>query len=200
MKALLGRKLGMTQIFNDDGQARAVTLIEAGPCVVTALKSVENDGYSAMQIGFKEAKRLNKAQTGQLKASKKQPQYLREVRGDFEYQVGDALDVSSFEAGEKVSITGISKGKGFAGTIKRHNFARGPMSHGSRNKRRPGSIGSMYPQKIFKGKKMAGRMGNDTVTVKNLALEVVDAENNILAVKGTVPGKRGSIVYIKGQN
>lgn len=199
MKALIGRKLGMTQIFDDDGQAKAVTLVEAGPCVVTAVKTAEKDGYSAVQIGFGESKRPNKASAGHTKAAKATPKYLREIRGEFDLAVGDNVDVSSFEAGEKLKITGISKGKGFAGAIKRHNFSRGPETHGSRNQRRVGSIGGMYPQKVFKGKKMAGRMGNDTTTVKNLNLEVVDTENNLLAINGAVPGTRDSIVMIKGE-
>lgn len=199
MKALIGRKLGMTQIFDDNGQAKAVTLVEAGPCVVTALKTADKDGYAAVQIGFGETKQDKQAQAGHLKASKSEAQYLREIRGEHDLSVGDKVDVTNFQPGDKLKVSGISKGKGFSGTIKRHNFSRGPMSHGSRNKRGPGSIGSMYPQKIFKGKKMAGRMGNEKVTVKNLNLEAVDADNNLLAVGGAVPGRRGSVVMIRGE-
>lgn len=198
MKALLGRKVGMTQIFENDGTATAVTLVEAGPCKVTSLRTPEKDGYSAVQIGYGQPKKLNKAQAGHLKAGKTELKHLREVREETDLSVGDQLDVGQFEVGDKVSVTSISKGKGFAGTIKRHNFHRGPMSHGSRNKRRPGSIGSMYPQKIFKGKKMAGRMGNEQVTTKNLKVCTIDSDNNLLAVKGAVPGRRGSLVMIKG--
>ncbi len=199
IKALLGRKLGMTQVFTDKGVARAVTLVEAGPCTVTGIRSEDKDGYEAVQIGFGTAKHINKSQEGHLKKSKSQPSHIREVRQSYDGKVGDSIDVEVFEVGDKVTVTGISKGKGFAGTIKRHNFSRGPMSHGSRNKRRPGSIGSMYPQKIFKGKKMAGRMGGDRVTVKNLGIEAVDSDNKILAISGAVPGRRGEVVLIKGQ-
>ncbi|MEX2453017.1 MAG: 50S ribosomal protein L3 [Candidatus Saccharimonadales bacterium] len=200
VKALLGRKLGMTQIFTANGEAKAVTLIQAGPCVVTAVRDQLKDGYQAVQIGYGEAKRLNQAQSGHLAKSGANSAVLREIRGEFECAVGDTLDVNTFVPGEKLTVSGVSKGKGFAGTIKRHNFSRGPMSHGSRNKRRPGSIGSMYPQKIFKGKKMAGRMGNENVTLKNLSIEVVDSENHILAIAGAVPGRRGSLLLVKGQN
>lgn len=199
MKALIGRKLGMTQIFTENGTVKAVTLVEAGPCAVTDIRTSERDGYEAMQIGLGKTKKLNKAQAGHFKQSKQTPQVVREVRGNYEGAVGDNLDVSLFEVGDGVTVSGVSKGKGFAGTIKRHNFSRGPMTHGSRNQRRPGSIGSMYPQKIFKGKKMAGRMGGDKVTTKGLAVEAIDTEANILAISGAVPGKRGDVVLIKGQ-
>lgn len=199
MKALIGRKLGMTQIFTENGTVKAVTLVEAGPCAVTDIRTSARDGYEAMQIGLGEARKVNKAQAGHFKQSKKSPQVVREVRGSYEGAVGDSLDVSVFEVGDDVSVSGVSKGKGFAGTIKRHNFSRGPMTHGSRNQRRPGSIGSMYPQKIFKGKKMAGRMGGDKVTTKGLAVEAIDKDANILAISGAVPGKRGDVVLVKGQ-
>lgn len=199
MKALIGRKLGMTQIFDEQGQAKAVTLVETGPCVVTALKTEDRDGYAAVQLGFDEEHKANKPKTGHTKSSKKNPRYLREFKGEHELKVGDRLDVTIFQPGEKIVVSGTSKGKGFAGTIKRHNFSRGPETHGSRNQRRPGSIGSMYPQKIYKGRKMPGRMGNDKVTVKNLPLGAVDSDNNLLAIQGAVPGRRGSIVTIKGE-
>ena len=199
MKALIGRKLGMTQIFTENGSVKAVTLVEAGPCAVTDIRTSERDGYEAMQIGLGEARKVNKAQAGHFKQSKTSPQVVREVRGSFEAAIGDSIDVSAFEVGDDVSVSGVSKGKGFAGTIKRHNFSRGPMTHGSRNQRRPGSIGSMYPQKIFKGKKMAGRMGGDKVTTKGLSVEAIDKDANILAISGAVPGKRGDVVLIKGR-
>lgn len=198
MKALLGRKVGMTQIFNPDGTSTPVTLLEAGPCQVTFLRTPERDGYSAVQIGFGHSKKPTKSEAGHLKASKAQHRYLREFRAETELSVGDRLDASQFEVGDKVAVTATSKGKGFAGTIKRHNFHRGPMTHGSRNKRRPGSIGSMYPQKIFKGKKMAGRMGNERVTTKNLKVCSVDADSNLLAINGAIPGRKGTLVMIKG--
>lgn len=198
MKAILGRKLGMTQMFDEAGNARPVTLIAALPCAVTALRTSERDGYTALQLGSGTAKRLTKALTGHFKASGAQPAFVREFRGESEVKVGDQLDVTQFTPGDKVQVSGTSKGKGFAGTIKRHNFSRGPMTHGSNSRRRPGSIGSMYPQKIFKGKRMAGRMGNERVSVRNLEITVVDAEKNLLAIGGAVPGRRGAMIEIRG--
>lgn len=205
MKTLVGRKLGMTQAFGKDGSAMGVTLVEAGPCTITQIKTAEKDGYSAIQIGFGEAKKINKPQSGHLKKSGSKAAVLVEApvgeskEGQQEPKVGDKLDVSLFEVGEAVTVSGTSKGKGFAGTIKRHNFHRGPKTHGSRSYRKPGSIGSMYPQKIWKGKKMAGQMGNETVTTKNLKIAEIKPEDNLLAINGAIPGATGSIVIIKGQ-
>ena len=203
MKALLGTKIGMTQIISEDGQAIPVTLIQAGPVTVTQVKSVDTDGYNAVQVGFDEGKNLSKAVAGHLKAAKVTPKHLREFRVDElsdDLTVGATIDVSSFEVGDVVDATGISKGKGFAGTIKRHNFERHKKTHGGKgNTRRPGSIGSMYPQKVFKGKRMAGRMGHEQVTVKNLVVSYIDADNNLIGLKGAVPGPKKGLIVIGGK-
>jgi large subunit ribosomal protein L3 len=201
MKALITRKVGMTSIIADNGDFLAVTLLSASPCTVTGIKNKENDGYTAVQIGFENDKKLAKPQVGQFKSLKLQPKVVREYRVDEigeDVKLGDKLDAGIFEVGENVSATGISKGKGFAGTIKRHNFQRGRKTHGGHSYRRPGSIGSMFPQKVFKGKRMAGRMGHTQVTVKNLKVALVDSENQLIGVTGAVPGPRKSIVILKG--
>jgi len=211
MKALLAKKVGMTQIFDSNGVRSGVTVLQAGPCVVTNIKSVETDGYGAIQIGFGEAKKLSKTQAGQLKKSGAKSVYLKEFRMNeisvevaegeekpAEHKIGDNLTVEMFEVGEKVVVSGVSKGKGFAGTIKRHNFHRGPKTHGSHNYREPGSIGAGYPQHVFKGIKMAGQMGHDNVTIKNQKIAMIDAENNLIAIVGSVPGPRKGLVVIKG--
>ena len=199
MKALLGTKIGMTQLISEDGKAVPVTIIKAGPVTVTQVKTVETDGYNAVQVGFEEGKNLSKAVAGHLKAADVTPKYIREFRitdTSEELTIGKTFDVTEFELGDVVDATGTSKGKGFAGTIKRHNFERHKKSHGGKgNVRKPGSIGSMYPQKVFKGKRMAGRMGHDTVTVQNLVVSYIDVENNLIGLKGAIPGpKRGLIV------
>jgi len=199
MKALLGTKIGMTQLISEDGKAVPVTIVKAGPVTVTQVKTVETDGYNAVQVGFELGKNLSKAVAGHLKAAEITPKYIREFRvtdTSEELTVGSTIDVTAFELGDVVDATGTSKGKGFAGTIKRHNFERHKKSHGGKgNVRKPGSIGSMYPQKVFKGKRMAGRMGHDTVTVKNLVVSYIDVENNLIGLKGAIPGpKRGLIV------
>jgi large subunit ribosomal protein L3 len=202
MKALITRKVGMTSIIADNGDFLAVTLLSASPCTVTDVKNVEKDGYNAVQLGFEKAKKPAKPQIGQFKALKITPKIVREYRVDEiseDINPGDKLEASIFEVGEKVSATGVSKGKGFAGTIKRHNFQRGRKTHGGHSYRRPGSIGSMFPQKVFKGKRMAGRMGHDQVTVKNLKVAIVDNENQLIGVTGAVPGPRKGIVILKGQ-
>lgn len=204
MKALMGRKIGMTQILEQDGSARAITLVQAGPCVVTQLKSDEIDGYNAVQIGFGTHKHPNKQQTGHAKKAKIEatPRTFREIR-DVAYDpetitAGSSLDVSVFTPGDEVDVTGTSKGKGFAGTIKRHNFMRSRKTHGGNGfVRKPGSIGSMYPQKVFKGKRMAGRMGHDQVTIVDLKIVIVDTEHNVLGVSGALPGPRKGLVVIK---
>lgn len=201
MKAIIGRKIGMTQILSDDGRVTAVTLIHAEPCTVTQIKSDETDGYNAVQIGWGKTKKQTKPLAGHTKKSKSSPKVLKEIRedsADNEVTVGDTIDVSGFAVGDKVTVSGTSKGKGFAGTVKRWNFNTGPKTHGSRNYRKPGSIGSMYPQKIFKGKKMAGRMGYEKNTVKGLKVAVIDIDNNLLGVTGAVPGPRRGVVLIKG--
>ncbi len=203
MKALLGTKIGMTQLISEDGKTVPVTLIQAGPMTVTQVKTVETDGYTAVQVGYGEGKNLSKAVAGHLKAAEITPKHIREFRVEDlseELKVGSTIDVTAFEVGDVVDATGTSKGKGFAGTIKRHNFGRQPASHGGKsNMRRPGSIGSMYPQKVFKGKRMAGRMGHEQVTVKNLVVSYIDAENNLIGLKGAVPGPKKGLIVIGGK-
>ena len=202
MKTLLGTKLGMTQLLAEDGRAVPVTLIQAGPVTVTQVKTVETDGYNAVQIAYGEGKNLSKAVAGHVKSAKVTPKHIREVRVDepVEAKVGDSFDVSVFAIGDMVDATGISKGKGFAGTVKRHNFNTSKKTHGGNgNVRKPGSIGSMYPQKVFKGKKMAGRMGAERVTVKNLEIAYVDPETNLIGVRGAVPGPRKGLIVLGGK-
>ncbi len=202
MKALLGTKIGMTQILAEDGTATPVTLIQAGPVTVTQVKSVESDGYNAVQVAFGLGKNLSKAVAGHVKSSKVSPKYIREFRVDepSDLKVGDTVDASAFAIGDIVDATGTSKGKGFAGTVKRHNFNTSKKTHGGNgNVRKPGSIGSMYPQKVFKGKRMAGRMGHDQVTVKNLAVAYVDPANNLIGLRGAVPGPRKGLIVIGGK-
>lgn len=202
MKALLGTKIGMTQILAEDGTATPVTLIQAGPVTVTQVKSVDIDGYNAVQVAFGEGKNLSKAVAGHVKSSKVSPKYIREFRVEelpADLKVGDAIDVSTFALGDIVDATGTSKGKGFAGTVKRHNFNTSKKTHGGNgNVRKPGSIGSMYPQKVFKGKRMAGHMGHEQVTVKNLEVAYLDATNNLIGLKGAVPGPRKGLIVVNG--
>jgi len=202
MKALITRKVGMTSTIADDGTVQAITLLSASPCVITQVKTGETDGYTSVQIGFEEAKEQNvaKAQAGHFKASGMLPKIIREFRVDEiteDLKVGEKISPEVFSIGDEIDVTGTSKGKGWAGTIKRHNFHRGRKTHGGRSYRRVGSIGSMYPQKIFKGKKMAGQMGYEQVTVKNLKVALVDTELGIIGVTGAVPGPRKGIVVIK---
>ncbi|HEX8390301.1 MAG TPA: 50S ribosomal protein L3 [Candidatus Saccharimonadales bacterium] len=202
MKTLLGTKIGMTQIIGEDGAAVPVTLVKAGPVTVTQVKTVEKDGYDAIQVGYGQGKNLSNAVSGHVKAAEVTPKVLREVRKNVEgdITVGQSFDVTLFTVGDIVDVTGTSKGKGFAGTVKRHNFNTSKSTHGGNgNVRKPGSIGSMYPQKIFKGKRMAGRMGHDTVTVKNLLVAYVDAELGLIGLRGAVPGPRKGIVTIGGK-
>jgi large subunit ribosomal protein L3 len=202
MKALLGTKIGMTQIISEDGRAVPVTLIQAGPVTVTQVKTVETDGYNAVQVAYGEGKNLSKAVAGHTKTAKVSPKFIRDFRvdEDADLKVGDQIDVSAFALGDVVDATGTSKGKGFAGTVKRHNFNTSKSTHGGNgNVRKPGSIGSMYPQKVFKGKRMAGRMGHDRVTVKNLEVAYVDLANNLIGLKGAVPGPRKGLIVIGGK-
>jgi large subunit ribosomal protein L3 len=201
MKALITRKVGMTSIITDDGALTPVTLLSASPNVVTQVKTVENDGYQAIQLGFETAKKLSKSQAGHFAKSKASPKIVKEIRFDeaTELELGGQLNADTFVVGDMVHVTGTSKGKGFAGTIKRHNFHRQRKTHGGKgNTRKVGSIGSMYPQKIFKGKKMSGHLGNEQVTVRNLKVALVDTELNIIGIVGAVPGPRKSIVVVKG--
>jgi large subunit ribosomal protein L3 len=203
MKALLGTKIGMTQIISEDGRAVPVTLIQAGPVTVTQVKSVEIDGYNAVQVAYGEGKNLSKAVAGHTKTAGVTPKHIREFRVDelpADLKIGDVIDVTKFELGDMVDATGTSKGKGFAGTVKRHNFNTSKKTHGGNgNVRKPGSIGSMYPQKVFKGKRMAGRMGADRVTVKNLEVAYVDAASNLIGLKGAVPGPKKGLIVIGGK-
>lgn len=200
MKTIIGKKLGMTQIVNDLGQLVPVTLIEANPCTVTQIKTSQRDGYMAIQLGYGETKKLNKAQQGHLKQAAVSSKKLQEVRleNESDLEIGAKITLENFAEGDVVKVTAISKGKGFAGTIKRHNFSRGPVSHGSHNVRGPGSIGSMYPQKVFKGKKMAGHMGAKQVTTRGLKVAYLDLEANVIGIKGAVPGPNKGLVTING--
>ena len=202
-KGLIGKKIGMTQIFNEEGKVIPVTVIEAGPCVVSQVKTEETDGYNSIQLGFgaiKESK-VNKPERGHFtKANIAPARYLREFRVDSieDVKVGDELKADIFMAGDKIDIQGTSKGKGFQGVIKRHGQHRGPMGHGSMYHRRPGSMGSTStPGRVFKGKKLPGHMGAETVTIQNLEVIKVDLDKNVILVKGSVPGAKGSILKIK---
>jgi large subunit ribosomal protein L3 len=191
----------MTSTIAEDGTLQAITLLSASPNVITQVKDVEKDGYMAVQVGFEKGKNLTKQVAGHVKQANVTPKVIREFRVDEiteDMKIGESISADSFVVGDTVQVTGTSKGKGFAGTIKRHNFHRGRETHGGRSYRRPGSIGSMYPQKIFKGKKMAGQMGHEQVTVKNLKVALVDTELNIIGVVGAVPGPRKGIVLVKG--
>ena len=196
---VIGRKVGMTSIFAEDGTMVPVSVVAVEPNTVTALRTVDRDGYTAVQMGAGTARRLNKPRAGQLK-DLPPVKHAREFRLDdvSEYELGQTLDVSLFEAGEIVAVTGVSKGKGFAGTIKRHGFRRGPETHGSDSHRQPGSIGAgTYPGKVFKGTSMAGRMGSDRVTVKKVTVVRSDADRKVLLLKGPVPGAVNGLVVIR---
>ncbi len=212
MKALLAQKIGMTQLFAEDGTMTPVTVLEAGPCVITQVKSEQTDGYNAIQIGLGSAKKQGKAIAGHLKKAKATSAHLAEVRMDTAdtaanadaenaeqktWAVGDIITSEVFETGEKVTVSAVSKGKGFAGTIKRHNFHRGPKTHGSHNYRAPGSIGAGYPEHVFKGQKMAGRIGDDQGTVKSLTIRSVDGANNLIPIRGAIRGPPKTLVMIK---
>jgi large subunit ribosomal protein L3 len=207
MKALITRKVGMTSTISEDGVVTAVTLLSASPCVITQVKTNDTDGYTAIQVGFEDAKpqHVAKAQKGHFTKAMGEdatmPKIIREFRVDEiteDLKVGSTISPEVFSIGDIVHVTGTSKGKGWAGTIKRHNFHRGRKTHGGQSYRRPGSIGSMYPQHILKGKKMAGQMGHEQVTVQNLKIAIVDMELGVIGVTGAVPGPRKSIVIVKG--
>ena len=202
MKGILGRKLGMTQIFDPEtGNVDAVTVIEAGPCPVITVRTQAADGYEAVQLAFEpvQDRKLSKGELGHLKkAGVAGHRHLVEFRGASELQQGETVTVEAFEPGERIKVSGISIGKGFQGTIKRHNFSRGPMSHGSHNIRKPGSVGaSATPSRVFKGKKMAGHMGAQRVTQPGLVVHEIDAERNLLLVRGSVPGPKSGLVEIR---
>ncbi len=202
IKSLITRKVGMTSTINEDGTVQAVTLLSATPNTVTQVKSQEKDGYNALQVGFEKAKSMVKPLEGHVKKSKATPKIIREFRIDElteDMKIGEQVSADSFNVGDVVDVIGTSKGKGFAGTIKRHNFHRQRKTHGGKgNTRKPGSIGSMYPQKIFKGKKMAGQMGAERVTIKNQKIAIIDMDRGLIGVTGAVPGPRKSIVLVKG--
>lgn len=201
-KGILGKKVGMTQVFNDKGQVVPVTVVLAGPCTIVQKKTAASDGYNAIQVGFdlKREKLVNKPLKGHFaKGSIKPVRFLRELRFENvdDYQVGQEIKADVFSVGDKVDVVGTSKGKGFTGSIKRHNFHRGPMAHGSKYHRRTGSLGAKGPARVFKGRKMPGRMGRERVTVQNLEIVRVDAELNLLLIKGAVPGPKKALLIIK---
>ena len=202
MKGIVGRKLGMTQVFDEEtGVVTPVTVIQAGPCPVVQIKTADADGYDAVQLAFDEVaeRKISKPRLGTLKKAGVGPhRRLVEIRGPHVYTEGETVTVETFEPGDKIKVSGISIGKGFAGTIKRHNFSRGPVSHGSHNVRAPGSIGaSATPSRVFRGQKMAGQMGSKRVTQVGLRVHAVDPEENLLLVKGAVPGPKNAIVEIR---
>ena len=203
MLGILGNKVGMTQIFTENGDANPVTVIKVGPCTVTQIKSVESHGYNAIQIGYQVVpkRKLNKPELGHLEKVNALPlKYLKEyhVSNTADFTIGQIIDVGTFNEGEFVDISGKSIGKGFAGNMKRHNFTRGPMTHGSKNHREPGSIGQgTSPGRVFPGKKMGGKMGDKQITVSNLKIIKIDTKENLLIVKGAVPGKPGNLLSIR---
>ena len=201
MAGIIGTKLGMTQVFGEDGTAVPVTVIEAGPCPVTAIRDPERDGYAAVQLahGNTEEAKLTKGELGHLKkADAPAMRTLVEFRTEDEHQIGDEITVGAFEAGQKVKVSGISVGKGFQGTIRRHNFKRGPMTHGSHNVRAPGSVGaSADPARVFKGTRLPGRMGGRRVTQRHCEIVEIDAERNLLLIKGPVPGPKNATVEVR---
>lgn len=200
MKALITRKVGMTSTINEDGTVEAVTLLSVAEHTVLHHKNHETDGYSAIQVGTEKAKKLSKSVAGHVKKSKVMPKLIREFRVNEipeDLNVGAKINADVFSVGDKVNVTGLTKGKGWAGTIRRHNFHRGRKTHGGRSYRRPGSIGSMYPQHIFKGTKMAGQLGHDQVTIRNLKIALVDTEQGLIGVTGAVPGPKKSILLVK---
>lgn len=203
MIGILGNKVGMTQIFTEDGDANPVTVIRVGPCIITQIKTQDTDGYNAIQIGYHqtEPKNLTKAEVGHLKKSQVQPlRYLKEYPLDevTDYKIGQLINVEVFKEGQYVDITGKSIGKGFSGNQKRNNFRRGPMTHGSKNHREPGSIGQgSTPGRVYPGKKMAGQLGNKKTTISKLQILKIDTKENLLIVKGSVPGKPGNLLSIK---
>lgn len=203
MSAILAKKLGMTQVFQEDGSVARVTVLEAGPCPVTAVRTAERDGYEAVQLAFglTKEKHLSKPELGHLKKADAPPmRHLVEFRGKVgELQVGESVTVDSFEVGKRVKIAGISKGKGFQGTVKRHNFKRGPVSHGSHNVRAPGSIGaSAWPARVTPGIRGPGQMGNKRASQPGLEIVAVDSKKNLMLVRGSVPGPRGGVVEVRG--
>lgn len=200
MKAIIGKKIGMTQVFTDNGKMVAVTAIQADPNIVISHRTEEKDGYKAAILGFGNAKRISKPLAGQLQKAgiEQQVSVIKEFTADELPEVASTVTVEVFQPGDKVDVAGISKGKGYAGVIKRHNFHRGPETHGSDHHRAPGSIGSMFPQRVTKGHRMPGHLGSDRVTVKKLEIVEVHPDKNILLVKGAIPGSKGTVVEVRG--
>lgn len=201
MKALITRKVGMTSTINQDGSVQAVTLLSVADHTVLQHKTDEKDGYTAIQVGTETAKKLSKSVTGHVKNAKVMPKIIREFRLTEipqELNVGSKISADVFSVGDEVQVTGLTKGKGWAGTIRRHNFHRGRKTHGGRSYRRPGSIGSMYPQHIFKGTRMAGQLGHEQITVKGLKVALIDTELGVIGVTGAVPGPKKGILLVKG--
>jgi large subunit ribosomal protein L3 len=201
LKALITRKVGMTSTINEDGTVQAITLLSVGEHTVVGHKTAEKDGYTALQVGAETAKKLSKSVAGHVKQAKVMPKIIREFRIDEiseEHSVGSKISADVFSVGDSVHVTGLTKGKGWAGTIRRHNFHRGRKTHGGQSYRRPGSIGSMYPQHIFKGTKMAGQLGHEQITVRNLKVALVDTELNVIGVTGAVPGPKKAVIIVKG--
>jgi large subunit ribosomal protein L3 len=205
IKFILGKKIGMSQVFDDQGKIIPVTLIEAGPCSVTQIKAKDKDGYNALQIGFGKAKNLKKPQKGHLKKSKLSDiRWLKEFRienGDAkELNPGSSIKADIFKEGDIVDVSGISRGKGFQGVIKRHNFSRGPESHGSDHHREPGSIGSAFPQRVIKGRKLPGQLGATKVKIKNLKVVKINSGSNLICLEGAIPGASGGLIMIEAKN
>jgi large subunit ribosomal protein L3 len=203
LRALIAKKLGMTSTINDDGVVEAITLFSVSDHTVISHKTDEKDGYSAVQVGTIETKKLSKSVAGHVKTAKVMPKVIREFRlSDIpeELSVGSKYGTDVFSVGDEVQATGLTKGKGWAGTIRRHNFHRGRKTHGGRSYRRPGSIGSMYPQHIFKGTRMAGQLGHTQITVRGLKVALIDSENGIIGVTGSVPGPKKSLIVLKGKD
>lgn len=200
MKALIGKKIGMTQIFDENGQVIPVTMVSAEANVVTQIKLEDIDGYKSVQIAVPTEKKIKRPQENHFAKAGIKSRQAKEFSFDQELKIGDKLDLSQFKIGELIAVSGISKGKGFAGTVKRHNFNTGPRTHGSNNYRRPGSIGAQQPQRVVKGKRMAGHMGHEMVTTKNLKVVHIDIENHVVLLRGAVPGANNSIVYIWSNN
>lgn len=202
MKALITHKIGMTSTIKDDGTVEAITLLSVGEHTVLQNKTVDTDGYTAVQVGTGNSKKLSKSVAGHVKKAKTMPKLIREFRIDDipeELTVGSKISADVFSVGDTVHATGLTKGKGWAGTIRRHNFHRGRKTHGGRSYRRPGSIGSMYPQHIFKGTRMAGQLGNEQITVRNLKIALVDTEKGLIGVTGAVPGPKKGIIVLRGE-
>jgi large subunit ribosomal protein L3 len=201
MKSLITRKIGMTSTISEDGVVQAVTLLSVGEHTVLQHKTTEKDGYTAIQVGSEVAKKLSKSVAGHVKMAKVMPKIIREFRVSEipeDLNVGSKISADVFSVGDIVHVTGLTKGKGWAGTIRRHNFHRGRKTHGGRSYRRPGSIGSMYPQHIFKGTRMAGQLGHEQITVRNLEIALVDTELGVIGVTGAVPGPRKGVLVLKG--